>query len=73
MADPGYFWRKIQRVKADYDVLDPHPGVLPSEFRQWLLAEYGIQLIPARDGFNLSNTYEIVDEQKYLVFELKYT
>jgi len=72
MADTGYFWLKMQRCKADYDRLDPHPGVLPEDFRRWLLAEYGVQLIPARDGFNLSTTYEIVDEQKYLVFELKY-
>ena len=72
MADPGHFWRKMQRCKADYDRLDPHPGVLPEHFHQWVLAEYGIEFLPAHDNF-IASLCNIVDEQKYLLFELKYS
>lgn len=73
MADPGHFWRKVQRARDDYACLNPHP-VVPSDFQSWLLNQYGIQLVPARDGgIHLANTYNIVDEQKYLIFELRYS
>ena len=70
MIQPGHFWRKIQRAQADYDRLDPHPGVVPEYFHQWTQEQYGIQFVATGRG---DLTYNIVDEQKYLIFELKYS
>ena len=71
--NPGHFWRKVQRCKADYDSLRPHPGVQPEDFQQWILTEYGIELTRDRYSINLENKYNVVDEHKYLLFELKYS
>lgn len=37
-----------------------------------LLENYGIKLSVAEDGINLVPTYEISDEQKYLIFMMKF-
>lgn len=38
----------------------------------YLKNTYGIQLSVSNDGVNLCTTYEIVDEQKYLIFMMKF-
>jgi len=72
MADPGYFWRKIKRVRSEYIQTCPFPGPSIEDFHRWILNEYGIEFIPTDNDF-LANTFNIVDEQKYLLFELKYS
>ena len=66
------FWRKMQLARETDGWEHCHQiGTMMS----WFLDTYGIQLMPAENdvmgGFSPNVT--IVDEQKYMVFLLKYT
>lgn len=62
------FWRKLRKLKSEIDL-----GGL--EFQDWLVEEYGVKLTltsntAGQTGYDPQA--EIVDEQKYLIFLLKY-
>ena len=60
------FWRLLK--KADYLQIDVNGD---GTFREFLEANYGVKLYVDDAGQYLSN-FDIVDEQKHLMFELKY-
>lgn len=57
---------KIRRARAEIS------GVQGAGVIDYLLENYGIKLIQADDGTGLLPVYEIVDEQKYLIFMMKF-
>ena len=60
------FWLQIKNAKQDYD---NQPGQNPFYF--WLQENYGIRLNYFVDGSGYAG-HDIVDQQKYLLFLLKY-
>ena len=56
----------LDKLKAEFDRKDS--SLL---FNQWMLQTFGIRIIYSNEG-HLTETYEVVDEKKYLFFVLKY-
>ena len=61
------YWRKLMRVKEEFETTDLNQSM----FSMWLIEQYGIKLNFNNDG-NITDEMSVVDEQKYLLFELKY-
>jgi hypothetical protein len=70
-------WARIRRARSEFDKEYEHiPDIDTNDFITWLSGTYGIQLnIQAIPGFNpgLNNEFQIVDDQKYTYFLLKYS
>jgi hypothetical protein len=66
-------WRTLQVAKAEYDNMRIEQGIKfeLDAFSQWLEDEYGVQ-IERVDG-NIGQNFEVVDEQKYLIYKLKFS
>ena len=60
------WWEMLQKAEIDYRVT----GGDKAKFQFWLTEHYGLQIYYDYDGI-LPN-HDIVDEQKYLLFQLKY-
>lgn len=60
------WWEMLRKAEIDYRVT----GGDKAEFQFWLTEHYGLQIYYDYDGI-LPN-HDIVDEQKYLLFKLKY-
>ena len=60
------WWYYLQRAQLDYKATSGDKV----NFQFWLAEHYGIQIYYDLDGI-LPN-YDILDEQKYLLFKLKY-
>jgi hypothetical protein len=67
IGDAGTTWVKVSRAKSEYDQL-----TTTESFYVWLQSEYGLKLTFTPDG-DLQLANEIVDEQKYTIFLLKFT
>ena len=67
IGDAGTTWVKVSRAKSEYDQLKP-----TESFYVWLQSEYGLKLTFTPDG-DLQLANEIVDEQKYTIFLLKFS
>ena len=67
IGDAGDTWAKINRANQEYG-----RGKHSESFYVWLQQEYGIKLQFTPEGdLKLSN--EIIDEQKYMLFLLKFS
>lgn len=62
------YWSMLRSARQDFNKL---PGFTPTEFWDWLCSNYGIKAQFHESG-NVTNTADIVDEKKYLMFLLKY-
>ena len=62
----GNWWAMLQRAEAEYTA---NVGKR-SNFQFWLTEHYGIKIYYDYDG--ILPTYDVVDEQKYFLFKLKY-
>jgi len=67
IGDAGTTWVKVSRAKNEYDQL-----TTTESFYVWLQSEYGLKLTFTPDG-DLQLANEIVDEQKYTIFLLKFS
>lgn len=61
-----HWWDMLQKAEIDYR----STGGDKANFQFWLTENYGLQIYYDYDGI-LPN-HDIVDEQKYLLFKLKY-
>jgi hypothetical protein len=64
-----WFWTALKKVREEFDALrdsDQYDG-----FETYLRETYGVQLHFNNEG-NIEQRVDIVDEQKYLFFRLKY-
>jgi hypothetical protein len=62
------FWKTLRKANKDYLALDVNGE---GTFREFLLHNYGIQLYFDDNG-NITAHFDIVDEQKHLMFVLTY-
>ena len=58
------WWPRLFKAKVECPLPD-------EEFYQWFIDTYGIRIIYDGEG-KITDQFEIVDEQKYLIFELKF-
>jgi len=63
----GIIWQKIAGAKKEFDQLDSYN----KDFSEWIKDTYGINLKFDEHGMVRLDS-SIVDEQKYLIFLLKY-
>jgi hypothetical protein len=62
------FLGQLQRARVDY--LDQHSNNDLNFFLDWMYDTHGVT-VATQDG-NLTAEYQVHDEQKYLLFKLKY-
>ena len=62
------FLGKLRRAREDYERTNAYDV---NKFLEWLCDTYGVTVI-VREG-DLTSDYAVVDKQKFLLFELKYT
>jgi hypothetical protein len=65
-------WRTLQQAKAEWDNMRIAQGIKfeLAAFQTWLEETYGLH-IHRVDGM-IGQTYEIVDEHKFLIYKLKF-
>lgn len=63
------FLGQLMRARKDYE--QEFQDVSIDKFLEWLYNTYGVA-VALKDG-NLTAEYEVHDEQKFLLFTLKYT
>jgi hypothetical protein len=68
IGDAGQVWSMVSSAKNDYDSITASK----ESFYVWLQETYGIKLQFTPDG-DLQLANEIVNEEKYLIFALKYS
>jgi hypothetical protein len=72
------YWRMLRAANEDFRVqhvprvVNGYTDFLAEKraFEQWMLAQWGLEVVVDQDGY--SPYYRVVDQQKYLLFELKY-
>jgi hypothetical protein len=70
------FWTIIRRVRSDYlrslgDIRAESPMLIEKGFYDYMKKVYGIEL-HIIDGY-IGPDYDIVDEKKYMLYQIKYT
>jgi len=66
LGDDGNWWDMLRKAELDYRAT----GLPKADFQFWITEHYGLRIYYDYDGI-LPN-HDIVDEQKYLLFKLKY-
>jgi hypothetical protein len=70
--DIAVVWHCIRRCRLDFETTVNSP--LPiEEFINWLAMTWGIRVYVAPDGYNLSLKFDIIADDKYTMFILKYS
>ena len=64
-------WQCIHRCRKDYFSI--YPMSVTKEFITWLAVTWGVSLTMAQDGYNLSPKFDIIADDKYTMFILKYS
>jgi len=68
VAGPNVYWSKLMKARDEYLALNG--GQIDPNFYEWLKDTYGIRTIIK--GGAISSKYEITDEKKYILFNLKF-
>lgn len=65
-------WRTLQIAKAEHDNMRIEQGLKfeLNAFQEWLEETYGLRIHKA--GEMIGQTYEVVDEHKFLIYKLKF-
>lgn len=70
--DNAVVWHCIRRCRNDFESnISPMPSTV--EFINWLAITWGIRVYVAPDGYNLSLKFDIIADDKYTMFILKYS
>ena len=72
------YWRRLKRANEDFRarhtprMVNGYTDFLAEKraFSQWMLNQWGLEVVVEQDGY--SPYYTVKDEQKYLLFQLKY-
>lgn len=65
------FWETLVNVKREHDNGNTLSDA--DSFLNWLENKYGIKVFREKLSNGITDDYEIVDEQKFLIFLLKYS
>jgi hypothetical protein len=66
------YWLSLRRAKSEFDNIRIKQGILIDfgDFARWIEHEYGIRLEQIDNA--IGQNFEVVDEQKYLIYKLKF-
>jgi hypothetical protein len=68
------YWLMLRRANEDFRSTQGSPGQPHDqekrEFQQWMLDQWGLEICVEIDGY--SPYFRVVDQRKYLLFELRY-
>ena len=66
------YWEALKEIRAEYaTTISPNESLFdPYKFSEYIESKYGIKMHTSHD--NITDKYDIVDEQKYLIFLLKW-
>lgn len=62
------FWDKLKQLRIEF--METHDEFHAEDFVEWINEKFGIKVEMNATG--ITDTYEITDEKKYIVFILKY-
>ncbi len=68
------YWKMLRAARSTFLSEFPHSqqeSSAAAEFDHWLLNTYGIKITYDRDG-KTTDEISVVDEHKYLIFQLKF-
>jgi hypothetical protein len=66
------YWLSLRRAKVEFDNIRIKEGIVSDleDFARWVEHEYGIRIEQIDD--TIGQGFEVVDEQKYLIYKLKF-
>jgi hypothetical protein len=65
------WWPRMFKAREEFDrIMDLNTATIET-FNDWLEIEYGVRIVLDRVG-DITDEYTITDEQKFLIFELKF-
>ena len=67
------FWEALIKLKHEYSSHIPKKKFDSTNFLSWLEDTYGIRVVVEKASQGITDDYEIIDEQKYLIFLLKFS
>jgi hypothetical protein len=65
------YWETLRKIREEYSEAKGNQRFEGTEFELFMEETYGIRLV-YYEG-NIAGTYDIVDEQKHLIYLLKFT
>jgi hypothetical protein len=65
------YWETLRKIREEYTEAKGNQAFEGTEFELFMEEKYGIRLV-YYEG-NIAGTYEIIDEQKHLIYLLKFT
>jgi len=66
------WWPRLFKAREEYFGLSDLNTATIETFQSWLEDEYGLRLVLDNSGA-ITDQYKIIDEQKYIVFGLKFS
>ena len=67
IGESGRWWDMLRKAQLEYKLT----GADPVDFQFWITEHYGLKIYYDYDGI-LPN-HDVIDEQKYLLFKLKFS
>jgi len=66
------YWMKLRNANADYRRQHQHDNIKEEQegFQQWMRDQWGLEVGLESQGY--TPYFQVLDERKYLLFELKY-
>lgn len=72
IGDSSKFLNRLFNCRKDYKKeINPGSESISEEFFEWVKETYGVQVILEQN--NITGKFEIVNEDKYMLFVLKYS
>jgi hypothetical protein len=65
------WWPRLFKAREEYFGASDLNTATIETFQDWLETEYGVRLVLDESGA-ITDEYTVTDEQKFLIFELKY-
>lgn len=65
------WWPRLFKAREEYFSSSDHTNATIEMFQAWLEDEYGLRLVLDDTG-SITDQYKIIDEQKYILFGLKF-
>jgi hypothetical protein len=69
------YWAALKKARKDYlkDIGELDGQFDAFEFDNWLANNYGLKINVTDTTGNITDSYVVIDEKKYLIFLLKYS
>ena len=65
------WWPRLFKAREEFDEIGDLNTATIETFNDWLETEYGVRIVLDSVG-DITDEYTVTDEQKFLIFELKF-